>query len=201
MPFKFTFLFTASSTFGAKLGAYTQSVLRRVGIAMELKKLDWSIYSQALREGRFDACTLIWGNTDVVSSVPDLAFFSGKGRLELHRLQQPEGGPAHRDRPRRAERRQTQRDVPRIGPPAVRRKPVHVALQQAPARCCSEDSPRSPPRRALVRSRRRVDWGADAMSRFLIRRLLWMIPSFLGITFVVFAIIKLIAWRSAVASR
>jgi peptide/nickel transport system substrate-binding protein len=67
VPFKFTFLVTAASTFGAKVGAYMQSAFRRVGIAVEIKKLDWSIYSQNLREHQFDACTLLWGNTDVVS--------------------------------------------------------------------------------------------------------------------------------------
>jgi peptide/nickel transport system substrate-binding protein len=67
VPFKFTFLATSSSLFAPKLAAYMQSTFRRVGIAVEIKKVDWSIYIQALREHRFDVCFLLWGNTDVVT--------------------------------------------------------------------------------------------------------------------------------------
>lgn len=67
VPFRFTFLITSSSVFLPKLASYLQRELKRVGVEMEIKRVEWSVYTQMLREHSFDACSLAWGNTDVIS--------------------------------------------------------------------------------------------------------------------------------------
>lgn len=66
VPFRFTYLTSAASIAGGQIGAYMQSAFRKVGIDVEIKRVDWSIFIQMLREHRFDACSgILWGNTDV----------------------------------------------------------------------------------------------------------------------------------------
>jgi peptide/nickel transport system substrate-binding protein len=67
VPFRFTFLITSSSVFLGKLAPYLQQELRKVGIAMDIKRVEWALFTQMLREQEFDVCSLLWGNTDVVS--------------------------------------------------------------------------------------------------------------------------------------
>jgi peptide/nickel transport system substrate-binding protein len=65
VPAKFTFLAVASSQFFAKLTPYLQQELRKIGVQMDIRKVEWSIYIKTLRDHEFDACGLLWGNTDV----------------------------------------------------------------------------------------------------------------------------------------
>jgi peptide/nickel transport system substrate-binding protein len=65
VPFRFTFLMNSESTFLAKLAPYVQQELAKVGIAMEIRKVDWALFTQLVGEHRFDATSLRWGNSDV----------------------------------------------------------------------------------------------------------------------------------------
>jgi len=63
---EFTYLIPASSTFGLRLGAWMQQEYAKHGIAMEVKKVEWSVFVQELREHRFGACMLAWAYNDAV---------------------------------------------------------------------------------------------------------------------------------------
>ena len=65
VPFRFTFLMNSESTFLAKLAPYLQQELAKVGVAMEIRKVDWALFTQLVGEHRFDATSLRWGNSDV----------------------------------------------------------------------------------------------------------------------------------------
>lgn len=67
VPFKTTFLITSSSQFLQKLAPYMQQELKKVGIQLDIKKVEWPLYTQMLRNHDFDICSLLWGNNDVVS--------------------------------------------------------------------------------------------------------------------------------------
>ena len=66
VPFRFTFLMNADSVFLDKLTPYLQQELRKLGVAMEIRKVDWAHFVQLVEEHQFDATSLRWGNTDVV---------------------------------------------------------------------------------------------------------------------------------------
>jgi peptide/nickel transport system substrate-binding protein len=65
-PFRFTFLMNADSVFLDKLTPYLQQELRKIGVAMEIRKVDWAHFVKLVEEHQFDATSLRWGNTDVV---------------------------------------------------------------------------------------------------------------------------------------
>ena len=65
VPFRFTFLMNADSVFLAKLAPYLQQELAKLGVAMEIRKVDWALFTQLIGEHRFDATSLRWGNSDV----------------------------------------------------------------------------------------------------------------------------------------
>jgi peptide/nickel transport system substrate-binding protein len=65
VPFRFTFLMNADSTFLGKLAPYLQQQLAKIGIAVEIRKVDWALFTQLLGEHKFDATSLRWGNSDV----------------------------------------------------------------------------------------------------------------------------------------
>ena len=66
VPFRFTFLMNADSVFLDKLTPYLQQELRKLGVEMEIRKVDWAHFVQLVEEHQFDATSLRWGNTDVV---------------------------------------------------------------------------------------------------------------------------------------
>jgi peptide/nickel transport system substrate-binding protein len=65
-PFRFTFLMNADSVFLEKLTPYLQQELRKLGVQMEIRKVDWAHFVKLVDEHQFDATSLRWGNTDVV---------------------------------------------------------------------------------------------------------------------------------------
>ena len=65
-PFRFTFLMNADSVFLEKLTPYLQQELRKLGVEMEIRKVDWAHFVKLVEEHQFDATSLRWGNTDVV---------------------------------------------------------------------------------------------------------------------------------------
>ncbi|HET9754445.1 MAG TPA: ABC transporter substrate-binding protein, partial [Myxococcales bacterium] len=66
MPFRFTFLMNADSTFLARLLPYMQQELHKLGVEMEVRKVDWALFTQRVEQHDFDAISLRWGNSDVV---------------------------------------------------------------------------------------------------------------------------------------
>ncbi len=66
VPFRFTFLMNADSTFLEKLTPYMQQELHKLGVDMDVRKVDWALFTQLVEEHRFDATSLRWGNSDVV---------------------------------------------------------------------------------------------------------------------------------------
>jgi len=65
VAFRFTFLANSESPFLAKLAPYMQQELGKIGVAMEIRKVDWALFTQLLGEHQFDATSLRWGNSDV----------------------------------------------------------------------------------------------------------------------------------------
>lgn len=66
VPFRFTFLMNADSTFLARLTPYMQQELHKLGVEMEVRKVDWALFTQLVEKHDFDAMSLRWGNSDVV---------------------------------------------------------------------------------------------------------------------------------------
>jgi peptide/nickel transport system substrate-binding protein len=66
VPFRFTFLMNADSAFLAKMAPYMQQELRKLGVEMEIRKVDWALFTQLVEKHEFDATSLRWGNSDVV---------------------------------------------------------------------------------------------------------------------------------------
>ncbi len=62
VPFRFTFLMTESSVMLAKLTPVLKEALRKVGIEMDIAKVEWAVFTERLRDGDFDACSLLWGD-------------------------------------------------------------------------------------------------------------------------------------------
>ena len=52
VPLRFTFLMNADSTFLAKLLPYLQQELTKIGVAMEIKKVDWALFTQLVYPAR-----------------------------------------------------------------------------------------------------------------------------------------------------
>ena len=56
----------AASTGAYLLGLMPPELLHKLGVEMEIKKVDWARFVQLVEEHQFDATSLRWGNTDVV---------------------------------------------------------------------------------------------------------------------------------------
>jgi peptide/nickel transport system substrate-binding protein len=61
VAFRFTFLIPATSVEAGRMGAKMKEDFARVGIEMDIQRLEWSQYMSTLSEHEFDACQLIWG--------------------------------------------------------------------------------------------------------------------------------------------
>ncbi len=60
IPFSFEFLIAAGSKFAEQLATIFQENLKRVGIQMEIRRLEWAVFIQKIQSRDFDACTLGW---------------------------------------------------------------------------------------------------------------------------------------------
>ncbi len=60
VPFEFEFLLPNGSETGEKIATLLKEELRRVGIVMKIRKTEWAVFTQRLRERKFDAVTLGW---------------------------------------------------------------------------------------------------------------------------------------------
>jgi ABC-type transport system substrate-binding protein len=61
VPFRFTFLMTENSVMLAKLTPVLKEALHKVGVEMDIAKVEWGVFMERLRDGDFDACSLLWG--------------------------------------------------------------------------------------------------------------------------------------------
>jgi peptide/nickel transport system substrate-binding protein len=59
-PFEFEFVISAGSKFAEQLATILQENLKRVGIKMRIRKLEWAVFIQKIDSREFDACTLGW---------------------------------------------------------------------------------------------------------------------------------------------
>ncbi len=60
VDFKFTFLIANGSTFAEQLATILKENLKRVGIIMDIKKLEWAAFIQQIDDRKFDAVSLGW---------------------------------------------------------------------------------------------------------------------------------------------
>jgi peptide/nickel transport system substrate-binding protein len=60
IPFEFEFLVSAGSKFGEQLAVILQEELKRAGIRVHIRKLEWAVFIQKIQGHDFDACTLGW---------------------------------------------------------------------------------------------------------------------------------------------
>jgi peptide/nickel transport system substrate-binding protein len=65
VPFKFSVLMSAHSVRAGKIASLLQNEYRKVGIAMDIEKLQFPVMSNRLIDHDFDAVFLLWSNPDV----------------------------------------------------------------------------------------------------------------------------------------
>ncbi len=66
-PFRFTFLMPSNSVFLSKLTVVLKESYRKVGIEMDISKMEWAVFSKRIHDRDFDACSMLWGDSDVWS--------------------------------------------------------------------------------------------------------------------------------------
>ena len=59
-PFQFTFNVIASSTTSRKVAAIVEQDMLKAKIKMDIKPIEWSVYTQQLENREFDVCSLGW---------------------------------------------------------------------------------------------------------------------------------------------
>ncbi|UCF87839.1 MAG: peptide-binding protein [bacterium] len=59
-PFRFEFTYSSGSTTGEQLGTILKESLKKVGIEMTIRQLEWALFTQLLDDRAFDAVTLGW---------------------------------------------------------------------------------------------------------------------------------------------
>ena len=62
-PFRFVFMIAAASEETARWTAKVKEDFGRAGIAMDIQRVEWSAFIKRMTEHKFDAATLLWGNT------------------------------------------------------------------------------------------------------------------------------------------
>ena len=60
IPFRFTMTIPSGNPTNEALVLVFQQQLHRLGIEMEVQRIEWSVYTKRLRSGEFDACMLAW---------------------------------------------------------------------------------------------------------------------------------------------
>jgi len=59
-PFRFELLISAGSDNAEKIATIYKEDLKKAGIEMEIRRLEWSVFLQHIQEWKFDACMLGW---------------------------------------------------------------------------------------------------------------------------------------------
>jgi len=67
VKFRFTFLMPANSVFLSKLTVFLKEAYKKAGIEMDISKAEWPVFSKRTHDRDFDACSMLWGDTDVAS--------------------------------------------------------------------------------------------------------------------------------------
>jgi peptide/nickel transport system substrate-binding protein len=60
VKFEFEFLIPSGSITGEQISTILKEELKRVGIKMDIRKLEWAVFTKQLDERKFDAVTLTW---------------------------------------------------------------------------------------------------------------------------------------------
>ncbi len=60
VEFKFEFLIPAGSETGEKIATILKEELDKTGISMDIRKIEWAVFTTRLNERKFDAVTLAW---------------------------------------------------------------------------------------------------------------------------------------------
>lgn len=60
IPFEFTFSVSSGSTSSKYLALMLKEDLRKVGIVVNIRQLEWSVYVENLRDRQFDVVSLLW---------------------------------------------------------------------------------------------------------------------------------------------
>lgn len=60
IKFEFEFLLPAGSETGEKIATILKEELDKVGIVMNIRKIEWAVFTQRLQQRKFDAVTLAW---------------------------------------------------------------------------------------------------------------------------------------------
>src|SRR5690606_1022892 len=63
LEFKFEVLFTAQTPEVERIALVYQQSLRKLGIEMSIKTLEWTVFLKQLMENKFDAAILAWGSS------------------------------------------------------------------------------------------------------------------------------------------
>lgn len=64
VPFRFTIIIPSGNPVNEQMVLVYQQQLYRMGIQMDLQKIEWSIYVGKLRSHEFDACMLMWSSSE-----------------------------------------------------------------------------------------------------------------------------------------
>jgi len=67
VKFRFTFSIPSSSVFLAKLSVVLKESYRKEGIEMDIARAEWPVFIKRVYDRDFDACSMIWGDADVLS--------------------------------------------------------------------------------------------------------------------------------------
>jgi peptide/nickel transport system substrate-binding protein len=60
MKFEFEFLIPSGSVMGEQISTILKEELKKVGIVMNIRKVEWAVFTRQLDERKFDAVTLSW---------------------------------------------------------------------------------------------------------------------------------------------
>lgn len=91
VPFRFTFLANPHSVRLAKLLPILQEEYRRVGIEMDIEKVETAVYFDRLRRHDFDACSLVWASLDADMDIYQV-FHSSQAQGGSNYVSYPGGG-------------------------------------------------------------------------------------------------------------
>jgi len=67
VPFRFSFLMPSNSVFLGKLAVVLQKAYEAVGIKVDIVKVEWAEFARRVYARDFDACSMLWMDTDAAS--------------------------------------------------------------------------------------------------------------------------------------
>lgn len=70
VPFEFEYLIHNMRDYHQKIADITKEVIERAGVRMKIKKLDWSVFVDTVRDQNFDAVRFAWGEPSCIDADP-----------------------------------------------------------------------------------------------------------------------------------